>query len=584
MASSRSDALDDIDDDDTFPSDVKDIFEGYMTKEPSENDVLCGRGGSINSHAGNERFRILVEKRKRVYLTARFKREKRLIASSIVSEIRALKPPGRFLSRDTKSGMWRDIGDEKARDKTSQALRENAPSIRAEIETEINEQRAEMQREEEQKPPAAAGPAHHPFYGGWGYPFYVYGHPPPPHGAIPPHSYHPHPTTSGPQYDPYYHGYGTTPDPYLHPSAPKSAFEQTAELVTSRAESFKNWTKSSLSFGGGGGGGATVGSRSVASSKPISYIHTDGKKRRMVKFRDDDSRNSSAAPKVRRVRPCYSPVHPNDSLVDQDQPIEDDNDLEPHHVDSNDQGNSSIIAQVAHYLVPTLGSWDLANIVCGNDTVDGLPTSSFAQLTASSRPPGMDESYHEDDDAIEWEGQEVQLVDESRGAQEQQQAYDDSDRRNNPDRHHARGDANSIAFSSIGSCHSWIPEQFGSAASYFSYNNKTVGSGGSIDMDYSAGGSLGGNSLTKVFENEPLDGELLDTVSPNMTHRMLSRIPSWEKNLRSKSPVSNCSEDDESLISKASSKREEEAISPFNGAMHAIHSIDEEDDMAWTRE
>jgi len=75
-------------------------------REPHEHDVLCGRGGSINSWKGNERFRNLVEKRKRVYLTARFKREKRLIASSIVEEIQSLKPPGRFLSRNAKKGTW----------------------------------------------------------------------------------------------------------------------------------------------------------------------------------------------------------------------------------------------------------------------------------------------------------------------------------------------------------------------------------------------------------------------------------------------------------------------------------------------
>jgi len=141
--------------------------------EPHDNDVLCGRGGSINSHPGNERFRQLVEKRKRVYLTARFKREKRLIASSILSEIRVLKPPGRFLAKDTKTGNWYDIGDEKARDKTSQALRENAPSIRAEIEVEINQQRAEMQRAEEEEAAFAAacasGPPHPYYQQPWSY-------------------------------------------------------------------------------------------------------------------------------------------------------------------------------------------------------------------------------------------------------------------------------------------------------------------------------------------------------------------------------------------------------------------------------
>jgi len=157
-------------------------------REPHDNDVLCGRGGSINSHPGNERFRQLVEKRKRVYLTARFKREKRLIANSILSEIRSLKPPGRFLAKDTKAGNWRDIGNEKARDKTSQALRENAPSIRAEIEVEINQQRAEMQRAEEEEAAFASAYASghpHPYYQQqWGYhaPYPRYGqyHPEPP--------------------------------------------------------------------------------------------------------------------------------------------------------------------------------------------------------------------------------------------------------------------------------------------------------------------------------------------------------------------------------------------------------------------
>lgn len=35
-----------------------------IVKETHDNDVLCGRGGSINSHPGNERFRRLVETKK----------------------------------------------------------------------------------------------------------------------------------------------------------------------------------------------------------------------------------------------------------------------------------------------------------------------------------------------------------------------------------------------------------------------------------------------------------------------------------------------------------------------------------------
>lgn len=164
----------------------------------------------------SEHFRELVEKRKRVYLTARFKREKRLIASSIVSEIRELDPQGRFLTRKggKDHGYWYDIGDEKARDKTSQALRENAPSIRAEIETEINQQRQELKQQGQEKdlntstpppiPSAVASssssypppPPPHAFYNPrsyWDYYYYYYGYPPPPPPGHPPAAGAPYP-------------------------------------------------------------------------------------------------------------------------------------------------------------------------------------------------------------------------------------------------------------------------------------------------------------------------------------------------------------------------------------------------------
>ena len=58
------------------------------------------------------------------------KRDKPVIARRIVEAVRQQTPPGRFLSKDNKSGTWSDIGDGKAREKTSQALREGAPVIR----------------------------------------------------------------------------------------------------------------------------------------------------------------------------------------------------------------------------------------------------------------------------------------------------------------------------------------------------------------------------------------------------------------------------------------------------------------------
>lgn len=96
---------------------------------PHPNDVLCGRGGGSNNHPGNEAFRLLVNEVKLPYVNCP-KREKPLIARRIVEAVRNQSPPGRFLQKDGKTGLWNDIGDGKAREKTSQALREGAPVIR----------------------------------------------------------------------------------------------------------------------------------------------------------------------------------------------------------------------------------------------------------------------------------------------------------------------------------------------------------------------------------------------------------------------------------------------------------------------
>lgn len=58
------------------------------------------------------------------------------MALEVVKKWRAQSPPGRFLKVDDKTGLWNDVGDKKAREKTSQALREKAPLIRKELEKE----------------------------------------------------------------------------------------------------------------------------------------------------------------------------------------------------------------------------------------------------------------------------------------------------------------------------------------------------------------------------------------------------------------------------------------------------------------
>jgi hypothetical protein len=96
----------------------------------NDSDVLCGRGGAALRHAGNQTYRKLVSLNKGLYITC-LKTEKLKISRSIVAAIREKK--GRFLEKDTKTGTWYDIGDKKAIEKTSQALREGQPKLRQQI-------------------------------------------------------------------------------------------------------------------------------------------------------------------------------------------------------------------------------------------------------------------------------------------------------------------------------------------------------------------------------------------------------------------------------------------------------------------
>mmetsp|Transcript_16867 Transcript_16867/g.24408 ORF Transcript_16867/g.24408 Transcript_16867/m.24408 type:complete len:188 (-) Transcript_16867:172-735(-) len=90
------------------------------------NDVLSGRGGETNHFSGNVQYRSLVKQYQLVYLKAK-RRDKPRIARLIVNIVRHRN--GRFLKKDMTSNTWKDIGNTKAREKVSQALREGAPEL-----------------------------------------------------------------------------------------------------------------------------------------------------------------------------------------------------------------------------------------------------------------------------------------------------------------------------------------------------------------------------------------------------------------------------------------------------------------------
>lgn len=102
-------------------------------QEPSINDCLFGRGGGTNHHPGNKRYRQMVDDRKAKYLSSK-RLDKPLVALDIIREWRAQDPPGRFLKQDEGTKLWEDVGDKKAREKTSQALREKASALKGQQE------------------------------------------------------------------------------------------------------------------------------------------------------------------------------------------------------------------------------------------------------------------------------------------------------------------------------------------------------------------------------------------------------------------------------------------------------------------
>eukprot|EP00977_Amphora_coffeiformis_P006148 scaffold1328_cov162-Amphora_coffeaeformis.AAC.11 len=104
------------------------LTESADVLEPSDRDVLCGRGGFINKHTGNIVYRKVVDYNKAIYKQVP-KRHRILVSQSIVQTIE--KHGGRFLQLvggqpvgGQSHQVWKCIQFRRAVQKTSQALRE----------------------------------------------------------------------------------------------------------------------------------------------------------------------------------------------------------------------------------------------------------------------------------------------------------------------------------------------------------------------------------------------------------------------------------------------------------------------------
>lgn len=368
------------------------------------------------------------------------------------------------------------------------------------------------------------------------------------------------------------------------------------------------YAEETLSFGGSVSAGmgeiSTGGDRSLSSadvghdmvmdgsvnSVPLSYVHQDdSKKRRMVKFRSDTKRNAK-----RRTGPAgsrypassNSTVNSSNSLLDTNSRVQD---IEPQALD--EEQNVTLMNQISNQILASIGSWEAGSVFCGNDTAEKTATTYHDGQSARLRSNHHQHQSLEPEDemTVEWEGQEVQLVDHSIADYDGSVASED---RMPPPQKAVPDTQASSAFSSLGSCHSWLPvsDQISSAASYFSGRENAEGSldidgAAAMASDHSAGASttrmmgadgslasIGGSSLTRVFEDEVLpDTQTSIGTSSNVGPRVLASMPSWERNLRSRSPLSIESDDEDlSLISKSSSKHSAEYSAPHMNPAHGM--------------
>ncbi len=104
-------------------------FDIVGITHPLVGDIIMGRGGGTNNHPGNLNYRRIIDSYKPSYSKSP-KREKLRYSCRVVDQIRNQDPPGRFLKKDAATGLYYDIGDKLAREKTSQCLREGQPELR----------------------------------------------------------------------------------------------------------------------------------------------------------------------------------------------------------------------------------------------------------------------------------------------------------------------------------------------------------------------------------------------------------------------------------------------------------------------
>jgi len=105
---------------------------GHGITQPGNKDCLFGREKWMDNHPGNKRYQQIIEENRLIYQVIS-KNEKKTLRLKIVNDWRANS--GRFLKLN-KTKMWEDIGDDKAQQYISLALREEDSTLMKAVVTE----------------------------------------------------------------------------------------------------------------------------------------------------------------------------------------------------------------------------------------------------------------------------------------------------------------------------------------------------------------------------------------------------------------------------------------------------------------
>ena len=99
-----------------------------MDFEPSNNDVLCGRGNVYSNHYGNQFFGKVIRDNITVYKEATSRPDKIKVVDGILDQIR--DNGARFTKVDTQTERWYELNDVQAHQKIGHAIRDTIRLLR----------------------------------------------------------------------------------------------------------------------------------------------------------------------------------------------------------------------------------------------------------------------------------------------------------------------------------------------------------------------------------------------------------------------------------------------------------------------